>query len=255
VSERSVDQIGFEDNFSRQSNIYARHRPHYPAELFAWLASLTPAHDLAWDCGTGNGQAAIALAEQYDAVVATDASAEQISNAFQHPRISYRVSLAQESGLNARSVDLITAATAAHWFDLDAFYEEVRRVAKQDCIIALWTIYLNTISNEVDPIVKRFNDDILGDYWSDRIQLPRNLYRTIPFPFDEIDTPAFFATAEWRLNDLTGFLESWSAVQKYRQVHGEDPIDLIRDELSTAWGDPAQPREVKWPLYMRIGRV
>jgi hypothetical protein len=255
VSERSEDQVRFEDNFSRQSNIYARHRPHYPSEFFGWLASLTPAHDLAWDCGTGNGQAAIALAEQYDAVVATDASAEQISNAFHHPRITYRVALAQESGLDDRSVDLITAATAAHWFDLDAFYDEVRRVAKSDCIIAVWTLYLSRISDSVDPIIVRFNDDILGDYWSDRIQLPRNHYRTIPFPFQEIDAPAFHASAEWTLNDLIGFLESWSAVQKYRQVHGEDPIDLIRDELSDAWGEASQPREVRWPLYIRIGRV
>jgi SAM-dependent methyltransferase len=255
VSQRSADQIRFEDNFSRQANIYARHRPHYPVELYAWLATLTPAHDLAWDCGTGNGQAAIALAEQYDKVVATDASADQISHAFQHPRVIYRVALSEESGLDDHSVDLITVATAVHWFNLDPFFDEVRRVAKPDCIIAVWTLYLCRISDSVDPILTRFNDDILGDYWSEKIQLPRNHYRTLPFPFPEIEAPAFHASAEWTLNDLIGFLESWSAVQKYRQEHGTDPIDLIREELSDAWGDATQPREVRWPLYMRVGRV
>jgi hypothetical protein len=224
-------------------------------ELYTWLASLTPSHDLAWDCGTGNGQAAIALAGEYDAVVATDASADQISHAFQHPHVTYRVALAEESGLADHSVDLITVATALHWFNHDAFYDEVRRVAKPDCIIAAWTLYLSRISDPVDPIIVRFNDDILGEYWSDRIQFPRNHYRTIPFPFAEIDAPEFQATAEWTLNDLLGFLESWSAVQKYRQMHGNDPIDLIRAELSDAWGDATQSREVRWPLYMRVGRI
>ncbi len=65
----------FDDQFSSQARAYAAHRPRYPAELFADLAALTPDHNLAWDCGTGNGQAAIGLARHYRRIAASDASA------------------------------------------------------------------------------------------------------------------------------------------------------------------------------------
>jgi len=51
--------FNFEDHFSRQSQQYAQYRPHYPDEIYAYFASLARGYSLAWDCDTGNGQAAI----------------------------------------------------------------------------------------------------------------------------------------------------------------------------------------------------
>ena len=102
----------FKDHFSGHAAAYADARPRYPAALFAWLSTLTPQHDTAWDCGTGNGQAALGLAEHYRQVIATDPSKEQIGNAFTHRRISYRVAPAEAPGLASRCVDLVTVAQA-----------------------------------------------------------------------------------------------------------------------------------------------
>ena len=120
----------FEDNFSKQADVYARYRPPYPAALYEWIASIAPGHAVAWDCGTGNGQAAIGLTRHFRSIIATDPSTAQIANAPAHPQIEYRVARAEESGLADQSVDAITVALALHWFDLDQFYAEARRVLK-----------------------------------------------------------------------------------------------------------------------------
>ncbi len=111
----------FEDHLSQQAHDYARHRPHYPRELFTYLATIAPSHRLAWDCGTGNGQAARALAEHFNRVVATDASSDQLAQAIRHGRIEYRIERAEDVSLEASSVDLVTVAIAVHWFDLAPF--------------------------------------------------------------------------------------------------------------------------------------
>lgn len=81
----------FTDLFSQQSDIYAQYRPHYPQQLFDYLASLTSGHELAWDCGTGNGQAAVCLAALYNQVLATDPSEQQLKHATQHPKVLYKI--------------------------------------------------------------------------------------------------------------------------------------------------------------------
>jgi ubiquinone/menaquinone biosynthesis C-methylase UbiE len=128
----------FKDHFSSVAGNYAAFRPDYPRELFQWLASVSPARSAAWDCATGNGQAAVGLAEYFKTVIGTDASADQIANATPHPKIRYSVVPAEKSGLTAQSMDLITVAQSAHWFDLDRFYSEVRRVLRPGGCVALW---------------------------------------------------------------------------------------------------------------------
>src|SRR5215470_15770711 len=129
---------GFKDHFSASAAGYATFRPKYPAELFDFVAALPERRRVAWDCATGNGQAALPLAERFDRVVATDASAEQIAHATPHPRVSYGVGLADESGLDGESVDLVTVAQALHWLALDRFFAEVRRVVVEGGVLAVW---------------------------------------------------------------------------------------------------------------------
>ena len=98
--------MNFEDHFSDRAAQYAEYRPLYPEALFDFVAGLTPNHRVALDCGTGNGQAATGLANHFERVIATDASAQQIRNASTHPRIEYRVAPAEASGLPDGSVSL-----------------------------------------------------------------------------------------------------------------------------------------------------
>jgi SAM-dependent methyltransferase len=244
----------FEDHFSKQSQTYAQYRPQYPEEIYVFLASLAPAHALAWDCGTGNGQAAVGLAKYFDRVYATDASAEQIARAYQHEKVEYHVEPAEHTSLANSAVDLVTVAVAIHWFNFDEFYREVRRVLKPNGILAAWTYHLPEISATIDPLLSRYYHEILNGFWPERIHYLYERYKTLPFPFEEIVAPAFEMQADWTLNQLAGFLDTWSATQRYKEQKGTHPLEVIWDELRQAWGDENEARLIPWPLHFRIGR-
>jgi SAM-dependent methyltransferase len=244
----------FRDHFSEQAKDYARHRPTYPAAMFAYLASLAPTRELAWDCGTGNGQAALALAEQFDHVIATDASATQIENAFPHERVEYRIEPSERTTLLSNSVDLVTVGTAVHWFDFDPFYTEVRRVSKANGIIAVWTYSLPIIDPTVDRWLDHFYWDALKGFWPERIHYLEERYEKLPFPFEEIQPPTFEMEADWDADDLFGFLASWSAVRKLVVAQGEAAFEDQARELASIWGKPER-KKIRWRLYFRIGKI
>jgi SAM-dependent methyltransferase len=245
--------VTFADHFSGRAAAYAAYRPDYPAALFAYLAGLLPRHRLAWDCATGSGQAALGLATHFARVVATDASAAQLAHARPHPRVEYRVALAEASGLAAGSADLVTVAQALHWLDLDAFYAEARRVLAPDGTLAVWT-YGDCVLGEpaLDRVVGRYNEETVGSYWTPERQLVRDGYRTLPFPFREVDPPAFTLERTWTVAELAGYLRTWSATSRYVAARGHDPVDDVEAELRSAWGG-AERRPVRWPLALRVG--
>lgn len=244
----------FEDHFSSHSEQYAQHRPHYPDEVYAYLASLTPGRSLAWDCGTGNGQAAIGLAKYFDRIHATDASEGQIAHAYPHENVEYCVEPAEHVSLGDATVDLVTVAVAVHWFHFDEFYREVKRVLKTDGILAVWTYSFTEISPEMDALVRQYYYDVVGEYWPERIHYLEEQYKTLPFPFDEIPSPSFTMEVNWNLLQYAGFLDSWSATQRYKAQKGSHPLEALWPQMVTAWGGEKEPRLVRWPLYFRIGR-
>jgi ubiquinone/menaquinone biosynthesis C-methylase UbiE len=250
----------YEDHFSAHANAYAQHRPRYPDELFAWLASVSPAGALAWDAGTGNGQVAVALADHFDHVVATDASSDQLAHAVRHERVEYRNETADRGSLSAASVDLITAGAAAHWFGLDGFYREVQRVGKKRGVIALFSYGPRDFADAYerlfdDPIVHHFQEKVLAGFWPERIQYVHDRYTTLAFPFEEIAAPPFAMTAEWNLHELLAFLDTWSASQRYFQERGRHATDEIEAELARTWGDADTRRHFECSLFVRVGRV
>jgi ubiquinone/menaquinone biosynthesis C-methylase UbiE len=244
----------FEDHFSNHSAQYAQHRPRYPDEIYAYLASITPGHSLAWDCGTGNGQAAIGLAKYFDKVHATDASSEQIARAYAHDKVDYGVEPAEHVSLGASSTDLVTVAVAIHWFNFDEFYRDVKRVLKRDGILAAWTYNLPEIAPEIDPLINRYYSEILNGYWPERIHYLEEGYKTIPFPFEELEPLPFVMEINWSLIQFAGFLDSWSATQRYKAQKGQHPLEIIWPQLTAAWGNENEPRLIRWPLHFRIGR-
>lgn len=248
------ETFSFEDHFSKHSEEYARHRPQYPEEIYAYLASIAPGRSLAWDCGTGNGQAAIGLAKYFNKVHATDASPEQISLAYADDKVDYRVEPAEHVSLPDASTELVTVAVAVHWFNFDEFYREVKRVLKPEGILAVWTYYLAEVSPEVDRLFFKYYAEILKDFWPERIRYLMERYQTIPFPFEEIVPPSFVMEINWNLIQFAGFLDSWSATQRYKAQKGCHPLDFIWPELTTAWGNENEPRLIRWPLHFRIGK-
>ncbi|WP_369805409.1 methyltransferase domain-containing protein [Sphingobium sp. EM0848] len=245
----------FKDHFSEGSAGYATHRPTYPMRLIDELAAISPGHGFALDCGCGNGQLSVLLAERFDRVEATDASAAQIAEAQPHPHVHYRTALAEQSGLPDAGVDLITVAQAAHWLDLDAFYAEARRVARPNAVLALITYGLWHVEGDVDPIVQHFYKKVIAPYWPPERRHVEEGYRNLPFPFREITLPPMTIEVAWRLEDVIGYVRTWSAVRAARKALGRTPVESFALNLGEAWGDPDVPRQIIWPLSLRAGRI
>jgi SAM-dependent methyltransferase len=247
--------MSFKDHFSGHARAYAQYRPDYPPELFRYLASLTPRNDVAQSSATSCGQAALGLAQHFSLVVASDGSVSQLQNAQRHPNIAYIANLAEQPALRDGSVDLVVAAQAAHWFDHERFYPEVQRVLKHDGALAVWTYGLAYVEPQIDAIVKHFYNDVIGNYWPPERRWVESAYRDLPFPLREIDAPSFELRLEWDLDSLIGYIGTWSAVQRYKSAVGQDPLPALRAEMAPCWGSPLEPRNITWPVHLRVGRV
>jgi hypothetical protein len=247
--------MGHKDLFSGHAKIYSTFRPTYPPELYNFIYHHLAQADAAWDCGTGNGQVASYLAKHFNKVFATDISARQLEEAIILPNIHYSVASAEQTTFAANSFDLITVGQALHWMDLEKFYTEAKRVGKPDSLIAVWGYSILTIHPDLDIHLHHFYKKIVGPYWDKARQLVDEEYQTIPFPFEEIPSPRFFIKVSWNLEHLSGYLETWSATQKYLAEHKVNPVKPLIEKLQQHWNDPATSRTVSFPLFLRLGRI
>src|SRR5438045_5614495 len=241
------------DHFSGHAVAYAEFRPHYPSELFEYLASISPRHKLAWDCATGNGQAAVGLARHFDSVIANDASAQKIASAQPNDRISYRVAPAESSGIDSASADLILVGQALHRFDIERFFKEAKRVLKENGVLAISSYNVLQIDPEIDAIIWEFYRETTGPFWPPERELVETDFKDIKFPFAELSPLRFEMRARWNLHHLAGYLRTWSATQNFIAARGFDPVDSLVEELRALWKNPKQVREIKWPLLLRVG--
>ncbi len=246
----------FKDLFSERAALYSRYRPQYPPELFRWIAGLVSQHDVCWDSGTGNGQAAKGLARIFNSVIATDASSNQLAQAMPDPAIEYRVASASESGLRDASVNMVTVAQALHWFDLDAFYSEVKRVLRPDGALVVWG-YSDPLMETaaLEAIVHGYNRGTVEEYWMPERAMVLDGYANIPFPFNEVETPQLYLECRWTLPELAGYLRTWSATASYVKTHGTDPVEAVQTALEQHWGVTENRRLIRWPLHVRAGHV
>lgn len=251
-----ITHMNYIKHFGEQSAEYLDFRPLYPDALYQYLSSITENHELAWDCGTGNGQAASKLANYFKKVIATDINQGQLDVAIKKNNISYYNCPAEQTIIENASVDLITIAQALHWFNLDAFYMEVRRVAKPNAIIAAWCYPLGKITNEIDILILKLDKDILGNhYWSPARKYVDKKYQTILFPFVKMNTPDFFIEKTLSFEQLIGYLNTWSAVKEYIKINQNNPIDLIYSELKKAWGDLDKSHTMRWSIHLLVARL
>ena len=243
------------DNFSNHSKQYSVFRPTYPDEAIEFIIDLVADKANAWDCGTGNGQLAAKLSPFFQHIYATDISENQIANAVKKDNITYEVVSAENVNFDKNFFDLITVAQAIHWFDFDKFYEKVRLTLKTDGILAVIGYNLMTIDDECDRVIRHLYSDILGDnYWDKERKYLDEQYLTIPFPFHEIQAPKFSQKVNWNIDELIGYLNTWSAVQHYIKANHSNPVDDIRTQLEKIWGNN-QKKEITFPTLLRIGKV
>jgi SAM-dependent methyltransferase len=247
-------KLVFKDLFSDRPDAYARYRPTYPTAMFAWLAEHAPSRHCALDVATGNGQAALGLAEHFERVIGLDPSEAQLGSARAHARIAYRVSRAEQLAVDDGCADLIVVAQALHWFDHAAFFREVRRVLVPAGLLAVSCYQITKVTPEIDALVMQLYEDQLGVYWEPERRLVEAGYRTIDIPFPELAVPEFPMRMAWSADDLIGYLGTWSPLKKFRNERGFDPLERMIPELRAAWGDAAQ-RTIDWPFSVRVFRA
>ena len=242
----------FKDHFSSASDTYASARPGYPDNLFAYLSSVCEQHDMAWDCATGSGQAAVKLADYFKSVIASDASAQQIRHAQYHPSLDYIVTSAEQSAIASNSIDLASVAQALHWFALPAFSTEVDRTLKTGGVLAAWTYNLLTINSQLDALLNHLYGTLLGPYWPAERLLVEEAYQSINFPYLELTCPHFKMELNWNAGQLLDYLSTWSAVKARIADNQSDPLQEIKGPLLELWGDPVQHKRIEWPLAVRV---
>lgn len=243
------------DLFSGHAQTYARYRPQYPAELFEYILQLVPARERAWDCATGNAQAAAVLSTFFQQVDASDISEKQLEQAPEIPNVTYHICTAEQTPFADHSFDLITVASAYHWLNWGAFYREACRVGKRGCVVAVWAYnLLSTDDEKVNELIQHFYHNIIDAYWEKERRFVDESYQSVDFDFDPLPSRSFEMELTWNREQLRGYLSSWSAVQTFIQQNGSDPLELIEKNLNALWKEE-ETRNIRFPLFLRIGKT
>lgn len=247
--------MSFTDLFSESADLYARARPHYPHDLFTFIARHAPSLERAWDCGTGNGQAAISLAAHFSKVYATDPSQDQLNHASAASNVCYSVQRAEQTTFPAKHFDAICVAQALHWFDFDLFFSEVKRLAKPGAIFTAWGYSWPGVTPSFDDIFKSVIRDVIEPYWAPQNRLLWRAFADVPFPFDRLDPPEYQISASWTFHQFLSYIATWSAIRKYAVETGEELLDKAESVLRPHWGNPDVARDVSMPLCVLAGHV
>lgn len=258
--------------FDEGGQDYARYRPTYPPALASWLAEQCQQHRLALDVGCGNGQLTSLLSPYFTQVLGLDPSSAQLAQTTSAHNLQYQCAPAEQLPLPDASVDLLCAAQAAHWFDLEAFYREARRVCAPGAVLALVSYGVLEIGDSLTAAsgadttnnsaalnarLLQFYHQEIGRWWPAERQLVDSGYATLPFPFAEL-TPAKLAICrELDCAQLLGYIGTWSALRQARS-HGQEAwldatLQQFGRDMLQLWGDG--PRSIVWPIAMRVGRV
>jgi ubiquinone/menaquinone biosynthesis C-methylase UbiE len=245
-----------EDLFSQQAAFYARYRPSYPAALIDYIIQFVPEKNCAWDCATGNGQAAILLADRFEKVFATDSSEKQLSFAVQKSNIIYSAGNAADSGFADDSFDLVTVAQAYHWLDFYRVEQEVNRVGKPGAVIAAWGYHIpQCAAAPVNQLINRFYKITVGPYWDAERKYIDDYYRTVPFNFKALPEKGFSIAVNWKPADLAGYINSWSSVQHFTDANHYNPVEELLQQLLLIWPTAGASLPFSFPLFLRLGRI
>jgi ubiquinone/menaquinone biosynthesis C-methylase UbiE len=193
------------------------------------------------------------LAAYFVKVYATDSSMKQLEHAPAAANVQYSQAPAEKTSFPDSMFDLITVGQAIHWFNIQEFYKEAIRVARPGAVLAVWGYSLLSVNPRIDEMVLDFYTKIIGPYWDPERRLIDEHYRTIPFPFEEIQSPGFSFSFDWTLAELHGYLTTWSAVQKYIKANGANPVNALVEKIRPFW--VKERMTVTFPLFLRCGRI
>ena len=242
------------DYFSDQAKLYATFRPDYPKELYEFIFHHLLHKKIAWDCATGSGQVAQHLSRHFEKVYATDISHQQLESAHRADNIFYSVSPAEKTSFQDDQFDLITVGQALHWFNLEKFYAEVKRVAKNNSLLAAWGYNICTVNKDIDSLFLDFYHNVVGPYWDSARRHVENEYAQLSFPFNAIPSPEFVIRVQWTIDQFTGYVTTWSATQKYIKIKQTSPVPLLKERLKGLW-DPEEKKIINFPVFLKLGII
>lgn len=226
--------MDFKDFFSHNSSDYLQYRPQYPAQLFDFIMNQSYNNDLAVDVGCGNGQATIELGNRFRSVIGFDPSRSQIEQAISHPKVEYRIGKAENLHLDDHSVDLLTVAQAIHWFNVDLFLKEVKRVVKPNGLLAFWTYQKPIFEGDIIDCISNFYE-IIQPFWPEDRKFVDEGYESINPPFQQIVSPIFYIERDFSLDLLLNYFATWSAVKNANLVKGEGFIKRQNELIINSW--------------------
>lgn len=241
--------------FEQNSADYARFRPNYPSALIEFLASISPNQQLALDVGCGTGQLSQPLAKYFSHVIAVDPSASQLQHALTQPNLQYLCAPAEQLPVANHCASLITAAQAAHWFDLTMFYAEVQRVAQPNAILALISYGVVQLEAPLNERFKQFYYQEIGHFWPPERALVDAGYQSLAFPFKPLSHPNFSIELQWDFSAFLGYISTWSAISNAKQQGALAKLQQFADDLLLLWGEPQQQRKIYWPINLRLAKL
>lgn len=282
----------FKDHFSAIADTYAAARPGYPEALFDVLAAHVPQRAAVWEPGCGSGQATRGLVARFARVHATDPSPQQLAQhwacvpachadspvdarhapdgspavasaafgadktgalASLDPRVTLAVEPGERTALGDRTVQLIAVAQALHWFDRPRFFAECERVLAPGGVLAAWGYPDFLVPDGLGAPIAAFRTRIEPHWPPERAQIDAR-YADYEWPFPAVDAPELQLEAEWTLPQFLRYLGSMSAVARCHAATGVDAVAAHADAIAAAWGDPAVPRTIRWPLFVHLRR-
>jgi len=239
----------------QSSSNYSRIRPLYPAELYYWLSQQVDKTGVVWDCACGTGQASVDLAAYFDRVDASDISESQVTAATPHRKVNYQVCWAERTPYPDDSFDVVCVAHALHWFDLEAFWKEVRRVLRPGGIFICWGYNWLQIGEAEDRVIVDSVLSALEGYWPSQSRLLWNEYQDIHFPFEPLEVPSFELNCHWTVTQTLDFIRTWSASQRYIEERGDDFLQQASTRLKEAWSYPGEKQMIHFPFFVKAGRM
>lgn len=240
--------------FEGSGKNYASYRPTYPPELGKTLAALGGGNEYALDVGCGNGQLTRLLGHHFRQVTGTDPSASQLRHAIPAPNVEYRQQAAEAIDLHGASADLIVAAQAAHWFDLERFYACVRRVGNADAALALVSYGVPYLGDPVNQVFRRGYWDDLHEFWPKEREHVETAYAKLDFPFSPIAVPSIEYRKTLTREQFTGYITTWSAYEVARERGHLDRFEAFFGQLEDVWDD-SDTQEITWPITIKAGRI
>ncbi len=239
--------------FEEKSDLYASSRPLYPENLFKYISSLPDNHDCVWDCATGNGQAALGLSQYFSCIEATDISNNQILNSFNDKKINYSVQPAEKTVFKDCCFDIVNVAQALHWFDLETFWKEVKRVLKPSGFFITYSYSWSYVNNEIDFAVKKYIRDIIKPYWAPNNKLCWQEYQSIQFPFETLKKSSMEIHNSWNFQEYMDYINTWSGFRSCVKHLGNKFFETAEKKIGEKWGDLSKKKLVKTPLSIIAG--